>query len=56
MNYQPLSFASEGNWNENLWNGLKVEIPLKIQMNFLSFVNLHVVQRSKQVKLSLWIK
>ena len=30
MNYQSSSFEGEGNWNENLWKGLEVEISLKI--------------------------
>ena len=30
MNYQSLSFGGEVSLNENLWNGLKVEVPLKI--------------------------
>ena len=42
MNYQSFNFASEGSWNENVKKGPKVEISLKIQMNFLSFVNFYV--------------
>ena len=43
MNYQSSSFEGEWSWNENLWKGLKLEIPLKTETTFLSFVNLHVV-------------
>ena len=53
MNYKSSNFGGEGSWNENLWKGLKVEISLKISMNFKSFVNLLVVQKSEQVKLYL---
>ena len=30
MNYQFSNYGSEENWNENVKNGLKVEISLKI--------------------------
>ena len=49
MNYQSSNFGSEGSWNENVKKGLKVEISLKIYISFLSFVNLHVVQKSEKV-------
>ena len=52
MNYQSSSFGGEGSWNENLWEGLKGEINFKIWI-ILSFVNLNVIQKSKQVKLYL---
>ena len=50
MNYHYSNFGEEGSWNENLWKDLKVEISFKIQMSFLSFLNLRVVQNSEQVK------
>ena len=56
MNYQSSDFGGEGSWNENIEKGLKVEIPFKIRITFLSFVKLYVVQKSKKVKLYLWIK
>ena len=30
MNYQSSNFGGEGNWNENISKGQKVEISLKI--------------------------
>ena len=47
MNYQSSNFGNEGSWNENVKKGLKVEII------FLSLVNLYVVQKSEKVKLYL---
>ena len=51
INYHSSSFGGEGCWNENLWEGLRVETSLKISMVFLLFVNLRVVQKSEHVKL-----
>ena len=53
MSYQSVKFRGKGIRNKNLWKSLKKEISFKIQMIFLSFVNLNVVQESKQVKLYL---
>ena len=53
MNYQSSNFGGEGGSNENVKKCLKVEIPLKIYMIFLSLVNLYVVQKSEKVKLYL---
>ena len=53
MNYQSSSFGGERSSNENFEKGLKVEISLKIEMTFLSFVNLYVAQKREIVKLHL---
>ena len=45
MNYQSSSVGGEGSWNENIWKDQKVEISLKIQMIFLAFVDLRIVQK-----------
>ena len=53
MSYQSSSFGEDGCWNEDLSKGQKVEVFLKIYTIFLSFVNLHVVQKNEQAKLYL---
>ena len=35
MNYRSSNSEDEGSWNEDLWKGLKVEIPIKIQIDFV---------------------
>ena len=47
MNYESSNFGSEGNWNENVKKGLKVEIILKIQITFLSYVNSQNIAKVK---------
>ena len=47
MNYPSSSFVGKESWNENLWQGQQVKISLKIEMIFLSFVTLHVVQKNE---------
>ena len=51
MNYQSANFGGDGNWNENVKKGLKVEVSLKIYMIFLSFVNIYVLRKIKKLKL-----
>ena len=56
MTYQSSKFGGEGSWKKNVKKGLKVEISLKNLNDFLSFVNVYVIQKSKKVKLYLKIK
>ena len=50
MNYKSSNSSGEGNWNENLREGLKGETFLKILMIFPLFVNLTYTSLKKANK------